>query len=360
MYLVVSGDQSQDMDKKSILVDGREFDGGRRTGISRFLEGLLCALLAEHPEWNVVVAQRRTVILPSSLQKARTLSLPPMSDYFWPSLARGYDLFLSPYPKLPWRRLPCPAIHTIHDVLYLTHPAYRGHLLRALGGRWVLRHALQQATLTWFDSKASCRACARLGPVVHAAVRFPAIDACFVPDEGRYHTGGSRYFLFVGNGLPHKNLSLLIMAMELVEARLICVGVQQPDRFIAMASPNVQRRLHFPTDVDDGVLLDLYRGATALLLPSTAEGFGYPPLEAMACGTPAVVADIPVLRETTGGAAWYCPANDVVLWRDAMHAMLHAETRTHWARMGLEWVDHLRAPGGWRAHIADMEHLVSE
>jgi len=256
--------------------------------------------------------------------------------------------------------LPCPAIHTIHDILYLTHPAYRGHLLRVLGGRWVLRHALQQATITWFDSEASRRACTRLGPVAHAAVRFPAIDACFVPHEGKQGTGGEPYFLFVGNGLPHKNLPLLIMAMEHVKVRLICVGVQQPDRFIAMASPNVRGRLHFPSDVNDAALLDLYRGATALLLPSTAEGFGYPPLEAMACGTPAVVADIPVLRETTGGAAWYCPANDVVLWREAMRAMLQAETRAHWARMGLAWVDHLRSPGGWRAHITDMEHLVGE
>ena len=59
-------------------------------------------------------------------------------------------------------------------------------------------------------------------------------------------------------------------------------------------------------------------GATVLLYPSRYEGFGLPPLEAMACGTPAVVSDIPALRESTAGTARLVPPGDVDGWADAL------------------------------------------
>jgi glycosyltransferase involved in cell wall biosynthesis len=54
----------------------------------------------------------------------------------------------------------------------------------------------------------------------------------------------------------------------------------------------------------------LYAGALALAMPSRAEGYGFAPLEAAACGTPSVVTDIPALRETLGDAALFVPADD--------------------------------------------------
>ena len=55
----------------------------------------------------------------------------------------------------------------------------------------------------------------------------------------------------------------------------------------------------------------LYAGALAVVLPSWIEGYGYPPLEGFAHGTPAIVSDLPALRETAGGGARYVPAGDV-------------------------------------------------
>ncbi len=342
----------------SILVDGREFVAGRRTGIGRFLEGLLDAALRFQPEWRVTVAMRKDCALPEVLRgRVEEGYLPHMPELFWPHLAQGYDLFLSPYPKLPWRRLPCPAIHTVHDVLYLTHPAYRGNRLRVWGGRMRLKRALGQAALTWFDSRASMQACQELADVPHGVVRFPAIDARFAPAADA-DPDDPPFFLFVGNGLPHKNLQLLLRAVEDVEAGLVCAGVRDAGPWLAHLASGVRGRVVFRGAVSDAELLDLYRRATALLLPSTAEGFGYPPLEAMACGTPAIVSDIPVLRETTGGAAMLCPANDALAWRKAMNAMLNGETRRVWREKGMAYVGKLRAPEGWRAHVEDMARVM--
>src|SRR5208282_2281799 len=70
------------------------------------------------------------------------------------------------------------------------------------------------------------------------------------------------------------------------------------------------------------VLAAVYRRATLLLLTSEAEGFGFPMIEAMACGTPAVVSDLPVLRETGGTAAEYCPVADVEAWSSKVAVLL--------------------------------------
>jgi len=70
------------------------------------------------------------------------------------------------------------------------------------------------------------------------------------------------------------------------------------------------------------VLAAVYRRAALVLLPSSREGFGLPVIEAMACGTPIVCSDLPVLREVGDTAAEYCPAGDPSAWAMRINALL--------------------------------------
>ena len=345
-----------------ILVDGREFVAGRRTGIGRFLEGLLLAIGEVHADWHVTVALHKACALPASLAaRVGCVYLPHLPELAWPRLARGADLFISPYPKLPLLPMPCPLVHTVHDVLYLTHPACRGNPARWLAARWRLQRALAAARLTWFVSHDSRQACEALGshPLPAGRVRHSALPARLSPGPPPWHQGDP-FFLYVGNGLPHKNLELLMRLFAGGQGpRLVCAGVRADmERRLLAAYPSAGTRVSFVGQIDDAALLVLYRQATALLFPSLAEGFGFPPLEAMACGTPAIVADIPVLRETTGGEALMCPPDDADAWRQAMSSMLQPAFREEWVQRGLERVAPMRAPLGWAAHIADLEGVL--
>jgi len=342
---------------KRILIDGREFAVGRRTGIGRFLEGLLLAITHNHPEWLCEVVLNEPKALPESLQgKVSLRDVPNNIEWHWPSMTRGFDLFLSPYPKLPILKLCCLSIHTIHDVFYLTHPAYQGNTIRRFAGLWRLKRALKKGSLTWFDSQASQLETEKLAKEIghQTMIRFPAIELSFKPDR---RIKRKDFYLFVGNGLPHKNVQTVLAAIKGTSVVLKCVGIHTD--IAAQLQSKFQldvKQVEFLQGVDDLALLKLYRQCKALVQPSTAEGYGYPPLEAMACGTPAIVSDIPVLRETTGGFATFCSALDVAAWRGTFISFTVDEQQQHEA---LEWAKQHQGEQGWAAHIMDIEKLLN-
>jgi glycosyltransferase involved in cell wall biosynthesis len=74
--------------------------------------------------------------------------------------------------------------------------------------------------------------------------------------------------------------------------------------------------------LEKSVLAAVYRKAAVLLQPSDAEGFGLPVIEALACGTPVVASNLPVLHEVGGEAATYCPVADVSAWVESVSTLL--------------------------------------
>ncbi len=349
---------------KTVLIDGREFVTGRRTGIGRFLEGLLLAAAELHPEWKLQILMTSGCTLPATLEgRVEVVNVESAGDiaFGWhcSKLSRDAALFLSPYPKLPLTKLHCPAIHTVHDILYLTHEAYRSNALQYRMDRWRLQLALKHSDLTWFDSVATEK---EIGEMFilrgETRVRYPAIEPLFSAAHESVPVDGE-YFLYVGNGLPHKNIDILLKALDGMEGRLRCVGVKEEfaERLLA-ETPAVRDRVEFLQQVDDEMLLNLYRSAAALLLPSMAEGYGYPPLEAMACGTPAIVSDIPVLRETTGGFARYCQPGDVASWRQAMSQVAMAHRDRSLGGKVENWIADRQGTHGWQPHIDDMATVM--
>jgi glycosyltransferase involved in cell wall biosynthesis len=153
------------------------------------------------------------------------------------------------------------------------------------------------------------------------------------------------YLLFVGSEHPRKNLPVLLRAFaalkrdpQFTRLRLVKVGAagSTEARFRAptlatLRALGLEREVVFPGEVPDADLPAYYAGAACFVLPSRAEGFGFPPLEAMACGCPAVVSTAGSLPEIAGPAALTVDPDDVaglvaalrrVLTDDALRARL--------------------------------------
>ncbi|MCU1485212.1 MAG: mtfA [Actinomycetia bacterium] len=155
----------------------------------------------------------------------------------------------------------------------------------------------------------------------------PAVDPSFKPasPEEVAALGYDRpYLLFVGWADPRKDAATACLAhLEAVKEfdhDLVLVG--HPHRnFAPVVLPEAPTIKHAGY-VDDAKLRALLTGARALVYPSLYEGFGLPPLEAWACGTPAIVGDTPALRESTEGRAVYVRPADLDELADAIRTAL--------------------------------------
>jgi len=359
------------MDQR-ILVDAREFVRGRRTGIGRVLEGLIDALAESGIVEEIVLGLSSEGQVPLKLEngkRIKTIRLPEAFVRSEKALSRltkqGFSIFISPYPKLPLFNCHCKAVHTVHDVLDLTHPVYKGrvkHVFRKLR----LKLALHKATLTWYDSFWSLEETKRYVGFVgkNPKVRYPGLGERFHIGlkEGNHHLLKQYqlqpgYILVVGNGMPHKNLGVLLKISDQIPRQLVFVGVSEKNREYWRSSCANAKALWI-THVAEEDLPRIISQAFCLAQPSIAEGYGYPPLEAMACGVPAVVSNIPVLVETTGGNAMLADPSDSTHWRKAFEALEEKTIYEEEIEKGLAWVEPLRGQNAWKKHVSDIEELM--
>jgi glycosyltransferase involved in cell wall biosynthesis len=134
--------------------------------------------------------------------------------------------------------------------------------------------------------------------------------------------------LHVGSTAPRKRLDVVLrccaeLSGRVPDVHLVRVGGQMSPELRRLASElGLDARLTELPAIDDRMLAAMYRRAAVLVLPSDREGFGLPLVEALACGTPVVAADLPVLREVGGRAATYCRGDRPEDWADAVQRLL--------------------------------------
>lgn len=164
--------------------------------------------------------------------------------------------------------------------------------------------------------------------VAHLGVETMRPDAAALPDG---LPPQRPYFIALGTIEPRKNHALLLDVWTQMEADglalpvLLIVGARGWNNEAVFtrldSSPMIGRDIFELSGLGDQALAALVQNATAMLFPSRAEGFGLPPAEALALGTPAICADLPVYREFMGELPVYLNGNDRYLWAKTIHEM---------------------------------------
>lgn len=294
----------------------------RAYGIGSYIRGLLGGLASiAGPEQYVVFAPDDSrALVPASFEIV-TADIPPYSIRELPMMGRlidraRLDLFHAPHFTIPWTS--CPVVATLYDAIPFHYP---------------LRNPVAFSYIAFMMQRAARRA-ERILAISHAAKRdlVDALDcdpdkvtvihlgvgeAFFRSDVPRATDLGS-YFLFVGRPARHKNIETLLDALAIVRrrnggVRVVLAGGKHESRGDAGVIVS--------GFVDDERLLELYCGAIAVVMPSFMEGFGLPPLEGMALGTPAITSNAPALVEVTGDAALHFDASSASDLAEAMERL---------------------------------------
>jgi glycosyltransferase involved in cell wall biosynthesis len=238
-----------------------------------------------------------------------------------PRLARRYrlDLLHSPHYTVPLA-LECPSVVTIHDMTFFLFP--RSHqLYRRLFFRAMIPRAARRANAIITPSVSTRTDLLRLLGVAENRVRvvlhgvtpdFRPILDCSASREllARYGIQ-TPYLLYVGNLEPRKNLPRLLRAFgellqEEISAWLVLVGTRgwmNTPIGETVRTLRLGERVRFTGYVEQEDLPTLYSRAAGFVYPSLYEGFGFPVLEAMACGVPVVTSNTSSMAEIAGEAA---------------------------------------------------------
>jgi glycosyltransferase involved in cell wall biosynthesis len=266
------------------------------------------------------------------------------------------DVVHSPAFIMPFYRGRQRHVLTIYDMTFFTLPEYHTALRRSIFYRQALLKSILRADLVTVPSHSTKQQILEFVPklpvsrlrlvVPGIGEEFRVYDPEVVKREVRRLRLPQSYILHVGTIEPRKNLLRLIEAYRRVVgqgstgAHLVLagrLGWNYEGVLAQLNSPELDGLIHLPGYVPQSDLLWYYAGASLFVYPSFQEGFGFPPLEAMACGVPTISSLSTSLVENLMGAAELVRPNDVGALAAAMTRLLqNMQLRTERKEQGLE------------------------
>ena len=304
----------------------------------------------------------RTVLEPS-----RNYSVAEQLHVPWVLWKEKPDVYHATHYVLP-PLVPCPAVVTIHDCIHLRFPEYLPSRLGYLYARAFISMAAHRARRILTVSEASKEDILHYVhvPPERIVVTYNALDEQFdaAPTAEQVALVRERYqldhpfVLYVGNIKPHKNLVRLIDAFAglrrdgFPDLTLLIIGDEiskLPALRHAVHAHKLHKHVRFLGFLPDQTLKALYRLASVFVFPSLYEGFGLPPLEAMASGTPVVTSNVSSMPEVAGEAAVLVDPHDTVDIKEGLQrALTDSALRERLVRLGRERARHF----SWETSVA--------
>lgn len=309
------------------------------SGIGVYLKNIVPHLVRLRPDWRFVLIMnegqepRGDLLRPNvdtRTVKAGVYSVREQVELPG-TVGAGADVFWSPHYNAPLL-VRCPLVVTVHDVAHLVMRDGFG-LAKRLYSDAMFSSVRRRSNALLFVSEFSRRefetrvgACRQPYWITPNAVS----DIWHAPTQTVGRPKARRYAIAIGNVKPNKNFPRLIRAFagikDQTDLDLVIVGRRAGfltgDPAVQEAGRELGDRLEFTGYVSDQALVDWVRNADMLVMPSLYEGFGIPPLEAMAVGCPTVVADIGALRESCGDASEFVNPVDT---RDIARGILRVD-----------------------------------
>jgi glycosyltransferase involved in cell wall biosynthesis len=250
--------------------------------------------------------------------------------WVFPRLSKRIDVSVFPHYDVPMVGHPARSVVMVHDLIHFRFPSGFPMGVR-LPGRVLMNSALHNSSKLVTVSQHSRNDIIRWNPSLadKLSVITPGVSEVFRPleekerEDVRHRWGGLQPFLLtVGPAKAHKNLELAVEVLAEVRRthpnlRLLMVGAvgrglrSLHRRAAALGVEDAVVGLGF---LRDEYLRELYGAADALLFPSKYEGFGIPPLEAMACGCPVVASNLTAVPESVGKAGWLVDPENKEEW----------------------------------------------
>ncbi len=349
-------------DPARFVIDAR-YVRSRPSGIGNYVAALIARLPAlapdarfrlwTHPERPTPVVAPNVVCVPvaSVADGLSTLLRPSSLDQL-----QAHDMVHFPFSLLG-RGLRCATVVTVHDLMWIEHPAKvdaRPLLRRARASFYQhgMRHALARATRLIAVSRATAArmiavlpSCANRVRVIYNAAG-PAFVATSDPGGAARRAAeligsDAPYYLVVGKNEPYKGHEVALQAfarearpeelLVLVQRTRRGAGLQRLAQQLGIAS-----KLRWLPTLSEPELVTALQGARALLQPSLVEGFGIPALEAMASGCPVIASDTPALVEVLGGAGVLTAVGDAASLARGMNTLRQGTLRSELRERGLE------------------------
>jgi len=319
-----------------VVIDGSGLERPR-AGIGVYTTQILHAMHVERPDARFIVfgPPGGFVHVPDSTYRLLPQTRLIGRHLQWPAAVRRLrpDVYFGPAGALPLGRVGCPSVITVHDLAIYRHPGwFPGR--QPLSTRLVVPRSVLRADVVIAVSENTARDVVDIFGIDRRRIEVIShgVSSKFRPlgaeerAEARARIGlPERFILFVGTIEPRKNLETLLDAWAMMRDRpdLVVVGSWGWNfEAIRDKMARLGPQLHHLDSIDPEELPAIYNLARLLAHPAWYEGFGLPPLEAMACGTPVLVSDRSSLPEVVGDAALIVPPDQPDAWRKALERVI--------------------------------------